>query len=452
LEEESEETLRDEEIPDELSLLNEESEEGYASMSAASLRVKGRELWGGLQRLKEKAAKILAQIGFVDKRIADADKSLAEQAKKEAQLLKNAAGQQATEQAKVKALEEVDSKSDKLVKELSAEDSKLEAARTKLTEAMGAEEQAGADLAKEQAAETAGLLELATLVQEEHRVLHQRIERSHNNISSQLKSHESALESLVTQENEQECDAVRVDVIKAKAKLQLTGTALLACLKAKKEIKAKIDQAVALGKKAQAGLANCLKTKAELKVKIKLCHERRDMAREKLKACLERKKVLKVQIAKCHEKRDAARMKLAECLKRKTELKEKIAKAQGGSLMQEMTDLEKETTEALAAVHQGNMALDSALEEMKAASKEEASFVHEMFAQSDATDAALQQCSAEDAAEAEASAGGAKSVESLKSALGDLSSAGKDLEGAANANAANEKAVTLLEQKLAALL
>merc|ERR1719160_225904 len=159
-------------------------------------------------------------------------------------------------------------------------------------------------------------------------------------------SNEVVIETLASKENDEECDKVRADVIKAKAKLELTGTALLACLKAKKEIKAKIEQAVQLGKKAEAGLANCLKTKAELKVKIKLCHERRDMAREKLKACLDRKKVLKVQIHKCHEKRDEARKKLAECLARKKELKAKIAKAMQptlrSSLMQEMTSLEAE--------------------------------------------------------------------------------------------------------------
>merc|ERR1719305_1078184 len=98
-----------------------------------------------------------------------------------------------------------------------------------------------------------------------------------------------AVEALLSKDNEEECDAVRADVIKAKAKLEVTGTALKACLMAKKEIKAKIDQAVELGKKAEAGLANCLKTKKVLKSKIEMCHERRDAAREKLKACLDRK-------------------------------------------------------------------------------------------------------------------------------------------------------------------
>merc|ERR1719171_28798 len=422
---------------EDISLLSEKSESGMESMSAARLRVQRRQLWFGIQALKKKAAALLAKVRGVDKKIGKVNEKMEEMDAKQAGVLKNMTAQQAQEKLTEKALEKVEERSKNLVGKLGAEDSKLEATRKKLTEAMSQEEKAGADLAKEQAAETAGLLQLASLVQEEHRALHESLELSHNNVTSQLKSNEMALEALASKENEEACDAVRADVIKAKAKLEITGTALLACLKAKKEIKTKIEGAVALGKKAEAGLAKCLKNKADLKIKIKMCHERRDAAREKLKACLERKKVLKVQIHKCHEKRDEARKKLAECLKRKKELKEKIAKAKGGSLMQEMTDLEKETTEALAAVHQGNMDLNSALKDLKAASQEEASHVNEMCSQSDAADAALQQCSAEDAEEATVQAGGAKSLESLMSALSDLSSAGKDLEGAANANAAN---------------
>merc|ERR1719327_1514381 len=320
---------------------------------------------------------------------------------------------------------------------------------------MGEEEKAGADLAKEQAAETASLLQLVSIVQEEHRVLHANLQQSHRNMSNRLKSSELALETLVSKENEEECDAVRADVIKARAKLNMTGAALMACLKAKKEIKEKIDAAVELGKKAEAGLATCLRNKKDLKVKIEMCHERRDMAREKLKACLDRKKVLKVQIEKCHEKRDEARKKLAECLARKKELKEKIAKAtqrSSSSLLQQMTDLEAEATAALDALHKGNVELSSALDDMQAASSEEASRIQEMTAESEAGDEALSKCTEQDATEAEASAEGASAAEDLKAAVADLSGAGADLEGAANANAANAKEVGLLEQKVAALL
>merc|ERR1719399_1391760 len=207
--------------------------------------------------------------------------------------------------------------------------------------------------------------------------------------SARTASHSSSfsLDALSSKENEEECDAVRADVIKAQGKLQMTGNALMACLKAKKEIKAKIDQAVELGKKAEAGLANCLRTKKVLQAKIAMCHEKRDAAREKLKACLDRKKVLKVQIEKCHEKRDEARKKLAECLARKKELKEKIAKAtqrSSSSLLQQMTDLEAEATAALDALHKGNVELSSALDDMEAASSEETSRIMEMSDESKA--------------------------------------------------------------------
>merc|ERR1719379_157880 len=248
-------------------------------------------------------------------------------------------------------------------------------ARKKLEGAMSAEGKASADLAKEQGAETAALLQLASLVQEEHDALHASVEQSHSNVTARLRSNEEAIDALAAKGTDADCDAMRADVVKAKAKLELTGVALMACLKAKKEIQAKIDQAMMLGKKAAAGLATCLKNKAMLKTKIKMCHERRDLAREKLQACLKRKKVLKVQIEKCHQKRDEARAKLEACLKRKKELKEKIAAAGGktpqkrSSLMQEAADLETEAAEALDEMHKGNLELQSALEELTAASQ-----------------------------------------------------------------------------------
>merc|ERR1719240_2311023 len=360
----------------------------------------------------------------VDKRIADTNAKLGAQDAKEKKLLKEVGVQQKKEEAKQNDLEKLEQQSQGLAGKLSAEDAKLEAAQKKVTDAQKSEEKAGADLAKEQAAETESLLQLASLVQEEHRVLHASLEQSHRNLTSKLKSSEVALAAMMSSANEEECDAVRADVIKAKSKLEVTGTALKACLMAKKEIKEKIDQAVELGKKAEAGLAKCLATKKELKVKIE----------------------------KCHEKRDEARKKLAECLARKKELKEKITKAGGSSLIQEMTDLEAEAAAALDALHQGNVELSGALDDLQDATSEEASLTGEMIVESKAGDDALAQCEAEDATEAEAQAKCAGASENIKEALGELSSNGKDLDGAANANDANAKAVGLLETKVKALL
>merc|ERR1719171_190594 len=417
---------------EDVSLLSETSHSTYSSMSAARLRVERHRLRWDIESLKKKARALMAKWTGVNKRIARANKKLGES--------------------------DAEARAANLVSQMNAEDSKLEIARKKLEGAMSAEGKASADLAKEQGAETAALLQLASLVQEEHNALHASVEQSHSNVTARLRSNEEAIDALASKGTDADCDAMRADVVKAKAKLELTGVALMACLKAKKQIQAKIDQAMILGKKAEAGLATCLKNKAMLKTKIKMCHERRDMAREKLKACLERKKVLKVQIEKCHEKRDEARAKLEACLKRKKELKEKIAAAGGktpqkrSSLMQEAADLETEAAEALDEMHKGNLELQSALEELTAASQEEASHVQEMCSQSDEADAALHECEAEDAEESDAQASGAEASASLSSAISDMSSAGKEIEGAANANAANAKEVGLLEQKVAAFL
>merc|ERR1719160_1673086 len=142
-------------------------------------------------------------------------------------------------------------------------------------------EKSESDLAEEQAAETQALLQLVALVQEEHRVLHSHLHQQHSNDTARLARNERTVQTML-ETGKEGCDEARASVIKAKAKLDLTGTALKACLTAKKEIKEKIDQVLLLEQKVAACLQKCLATKEELREKIKYCHERRDLAREKL--------------------------------------------------------------------------------------------------------------------------------------------------------------------------
>merc|ERR1719171_538854 len=360
---------------EDVSLLSETSHSTYSSMSAARLRVERHRLRWDIESLKKKARALMAKWTGVNKRIARANKKLGESDAEEANVMKKMNATQAKEQAKQKLLEAAEARAANLVSQMNAEDSKLEIARKKLEGAMSAEGKASADLAKEQGAETAALLQLASLVQEEHDALHANVEESHSNVTARLRSNEEAIDALAVKGKEADCDAMRADVVKAKAKLELTGVALMACLKAKKEIQAKIDQAVMLGKKAEAGLATCLKNKAMLKTKIKMCHERRDEARAKLEACLKRKKELKEKIAAAGGKTPQKRRLLLQEERRRRELKEKIAAAGGktpqkrSSLMQEAADLETEAAEALDEMHKGNLELQSALEELTAASQ-----------------------------------------------------------------------------------
>merc|ERR1719171_1209904 len=229
---------------EDVSLLSETSHSTYSSMSAARLRVERRRLRWDIESLKKKARALMAKWTGVNKRIAGATKKLGESDAEEAKVMKKMNVTQAKEQAKQKLLAAAEQRAAKLVSQMNAEDSKLEVARKKLENAMSAEEKASADLAKEQGAETAALLQLASLVQEEHATLHASVEQSHSNVTARLKSNEEAIEALAVKGKEADCDAMRADVVKAKAKLELTGVALMACLKAKKEIQAKIDQAV----------------------------------------------------------------------------------------------------------------------------------------------------------------------------------------------------------------
>merc|ERR1719465_166464 len=188
------------------SMLSDTSESEFATMSEAQLQMQQRQLWGFLAKLKAKAAELMNKVQGVDKRIADTNAKLGAQDAKQKKLLKEAGVQQKKEEAKQKDLEKLEEKSQGLAGKLSAEDAKLEVAQKKVTDAMSAEEKAGADLAKEQAAETASLLQLASLVQEEHRVLHASIEQSHRNLTSTLRSNDLALSAIMSKENEEECD------------------------------------------------------------------------------------------------------------------------------------------------------------------------------------------------------------------------------------------------------
>merc|ERR1719214_161614 len=114
-----------------------------------------RQLWGFLDRLKAKAQELMDKVQGVDKRIADTNAKLGAQDAKQKKLLKETGDQQKKEEAKQKDLEKLEQKSQGLAGKLSAEDAKLEAAQKKVTDAMNSEEKAGADLAQEQAAETA---------------------------------------------------------------------------------------------------------------------------------------------------------------------------------------------------------------------------------------------------------------------------------------------------------
>merc|ERR1719316_584063 len=146
-------------------------------------------------------------------------------------------------------LQQVEQRQGAIIEAIAASDKNLTAAEDAVTAATEETEKAEADAAAEQEAETGALLQLVSLIQEEHRVLHESLQESHKNNTARLASHEATLQAL-TQSGvhaNSSCDAARASVIQAKAKLQLTNTALQGCLQAKKEIKAKIAMAIQLG-------------------------------------------------------------------------------------------------------------------------------------------------------------------------------------------------------------
>merc|ERR1719353_377627 len=277
----------------------------------------------------------------------------------------------------------------------------------------------------------------------------------HQNNTAQVNTQEATLSTLTSLgASKEDCTKARVEIIKTKQALAITQSALDACLKAKKEIQAKIDAALKLGQLAQEGLTRCLKNKEVLKNKIKMCHDKRDDARTKLKECLERKKVLKKQIEACHEKRDDARKKLAACLARKKELKDKIEnlQAKGLSVLHLSNNtLSQEAEAALEILRQSDSLLQKALATLSDVTADEKVMIENLIKAGAETDVAAAEEKSTDNAQADADALADQMSDSLELVLNELRTAGSDLQGASNANTAAQTQVLMLEQSIKTL-
>jgi len=273
-----------------------------------------------------------------------------------------------------------------------------------------------------------------------------------------LNTHEATLNALVSVgASKEDCTKARVEMIKVKQALVKTQIGLRECLSAKKEIQAKIDQAMKLGEVAQAGLERCLKNKEQLKMKIKMCHDKRDEAREKLKACLDRKKVLAKQIEACHVKRDEARKKLQECLSRKKVLNQKIAglkkKGVSVSLVQkEVADAADDVNQALDEVRSQNQLLAQATDLNTEADKGYDASLTDMQSTTDEMNAIVDSQTSDDDLEEEASAASENCANALKGVIVTLTEAGAANNGALAETKANADAVLLLETSLSKLM
>merc|ERR1719327_1623677 len=104
------------------------------------------------------------------------------------------------------------------------------------------------------------------------------------------------IEEAIKDQDGEECDDVRAQVILAKGKVAATAVALKTCLETKKVISVKIAAIEKARALAQAKLDACLSTKAKLKAALEECLTRKASAREKLQECLARKKELKTKI------------------------------------------------------------------------------------------------------------------------------------------------------------
>merc|ERR1719393_929127 len=368
------------------------------------------------------------------------------------------------------ALAKAEEKTVKLLKAMDEADKKLELSSDAVAQSEAAFAKASADVEKGQTSQGALLVKLVELIQQEQHTLQLKLLEQHKNATALLNTNEATLSTLSSLGASKDgCNDARVAIIKTKQALVTTGTALDACLKAKKEIQAKIDAAMTMGQEAQEGLTRCLQNKAALKAKIKACHEKRDEAREKLKACLDRKVVLKKQIDACHAKRDEARKKLQDCLSRKAELKGKISKVKAemkareaemqpkfGSLsleqlQQQESGILQDVQDALATLQDSDQALQDALATLSEADDDDKAQIEALIkagADTDEVSASVQSAEEE---EGKATALTDAMVDGLKLVLHELKSAAAETEGAENANADAAGSSLLLQEQLAKL-
>lgn len=155
-------------------------------------------------------------------------------------------------------------------------------------------------------------------------------------------------------DDHEECDDVRADLVKAKGTLASTALKLKECLAAKEVLNKKIAAATEADKKASEGLRKCLATKTKLKAALEECESKCEETGKLLQECLARKKVLTKKIKECHDARDLARKKLQECLDRKEELQQKIEELQeklNGMGLIESKTMQDQTMTLSSAVH-----------------------------------------------------------------------------------------------------
>jgi len=196
-------------------------------------------------------------------------------------------------------------------------------------------------------------LELLALTSSHTSDEREHLETEHTHLSGLLQSMRDAVGK--KEDDHEECDEMRAEVITLAGKVAVTKQKLDECLKTKSEIKKQTAQVTAALGRVNRGLQSCLRHKASLQAALDDCGKRCMKTSTMLKECLDRKKVLASKIKECHTARDLARGKLKECLAQKDELKAKIKsledKLKKVGLIEGSSVDEKEEMTMSSAVH-----------------------------------------------------------------------------------------------------
>jgi len=213
---------------------------------------------------------------------------------------------------------------DQLAKEVKDADAEVDKASAEGKDAAQKEGDAAKVLAGDVTKGALAQLKLLSLVNAKVEKREEGLKSSEANEKSKLKALEAMLATKEHQGKEEECAALRVEVIQAKGNLELFSSGLAECLESKRIITAQIEAANKAYEQARQALAECVSAKARLSAALDECHDKCEQTSALLEECLARKDELRGLIDECHTRRDAARESLQQCLDAKEELKDRI--------------------------------------------------------------------------------------------------------------------------------
>jgi chromosome segregation ATPase len=211
----------------------------------------------------------------------------------------------------------------------------LEEIRGRVAQARTEEGQSLADLASVVVSQSEGTANLLQLKADFNDARHKAAKANQKSQQEKIQKLQVLLDEKSKHGSDEDCEALRAQLVTAKMALEDTNALLKECLLTKAELTKKLADASKATSLAQAALEECNKACASMQAQLEECNTACASLAASLEECLKAKEELSAAIDECHKKRDEARAALEECLKAKAELQEQINMLKQGSLLQQ---------------------------------------------------------------------------------------------------------------------